>query len=425
MRTEMLVEPINAIDYEALWADCAAGPISTEIAEIFAAAARPGVISLAGGNPDLHSLPMAALGKTTETILATMGSSALQYGAGQGTEELRTQICELMALEGITDGSPENVAVTIGSQSALDTITKILCNPGDVILTDEATYMGALGTFSGYQTDVQPVGTDQDGMIPEELQRRIRSLQDAGKNIKFLYIIPNFSNPTGITLAANRRDRLVDICRAANIVVVEDNPYGLLHFDGETLPALRATNTEGVIYLGSFSKIFSPGLRIGWALLPPHLVQKFLILGGSSTLCPPALNQMLVSAYIRDYDWRGYLAAAVAVYKQRRDAMLSTLAANMPPGVTWTEPNGGFFLWLTLPESIDTSALIHTALADNVAFFHGAAFLPNSERSNELRLAFSAVAAEKIVVGVERLAKVVTAAITASADTGANAAKSR
>ncbi|MCQ9164515.1 PLP-dependent aminotransferase family protein [Arthrobacter sp. STN4] len=378
------------------------------------------MISLAGGNPDLTSLPLTALGKSAQAIIAQTGQSALQYGAGQGTEELRTQICALMAMEGIIDASPDNVAVTIGSQSALDTITKILCNPGDTILTDEATYMGALGTFSGYQTDVQPVRTDGDGLIPEELELRIRALQDAGKRIKFLYIIPNFNNPTGITLAARRRDRVAQICRAANIFVVEDNPYGLLRFGGERLPALRATNRRGVIYLGSFSKIFSPGLRIGWALLPPPLVQKFLILGGSSTLCPPALNQMLVSAYLRDFDWQAHLAAAVATYQLRRDAMLAALDRCMPAEVTWTKPEGGFFIWLTLPKSIDTHALVHRALDDNVAFFHGAAFLPVPQRSNQLRLAFSAIPAETIAVGVQRLSRVICDAIGMA---GGNAAQ--
>lgn len=407
----VLENSVPAIRHESLLADCAVGPVSTAVAEIFAAAARPEMISLAGGNPDLSFLPMPGLGKSADEIVANQGQQALQYGAGQGTEELRVQICEIMALEGTIGASPGNVAVTIGSQSALDTVTKILCNPGDTILTDDATYMGALGTFAGYQADVQPVRTDENGLIPEELELRIASLRNAGKRIKFLYIIPNFNNPTGITLAGNRRNRVVEICREANIFVVEDNPYGLLRFGGENLPALRAGNPLDVIYLGSFSKIFAPGLRIGWALLPPHLVQKFLILGGSSTLCPPALSQMLVSAYLRDYDWQAHLSVAVGSYRQRRDAMLTALAAYMPPGVTWTRPDGGFFIWLTLPPSIDTHTLIHRALDDNVAFFHGAAFLPRAGRSNQLRLAFSAVPADRIEAGIQRLSRVVSAAI--------------
>lgn len=394
--------------HEELLADCAVGPVSTAVAEIFAAAARPGMISLAGGNPDLSFLPMPLLGKSADAIVAGAGRLALQYGAGQGTVELRSQICELMALEGITDASPGNVAVTIGSQSALDTVTKILCNRGDTILTADATYMGALGTFAGYQADVQAVRSDDDGMVPEELERLIAGLLAGGKRIKFLYIVPNFNNPTGITLAADRRRRIVEICRNANILVVEDNPYGLLRFGGKRLPALRATHPQDVIYLGSFSKIFAPGLRIGWALLPPHLVQKFLILGGSSTLCPPALSQMLISAYLRDYDWQAHLAVAVDAYRERRDAMLQALAAYMPPGVTWTKPDGGFFIWLTLPSSVDSQALVHHAFDANVAYFPGSVFLPASEQSNQLRLAFSALPSGMIDEGIHRLSAVVS-----------------
>lgn len=407
----VIVQSDAASRHELLLAGCAVGPVSTAVAEIFAAAARPGMISLAGGNPDLSFLPMPELGKTAEAIITTSGQLALQYGAGQGTEELRTQICAIMALEGITDASPENVAVTIGAQSALDTVTKILCNPGDTILTDEATYMGALQTFAGYQTDVQAVPTDEHGLIPEELERLIARLQAAGKRIKFLYIIPNFNNPTGITLAAGRRNRVVEICRKSNIIVVEDNPYGLLRFDGDPLPALRTDNSRDVIYLGSFSKIFSPGLRIGWALLPPHLVQKFLILGGSSTLCPPALSQMLVSAYLRDHDWRAHLAVAISAYRERRDAMLTALAAHMPPGVTWTRPEGGFFMWLTLPPWVDTQALVYKSFDADVSFFPGAVFLPAAAQSNQLRLAFSALAPDMILEGVQRLSRVVSSAL--------------
>lgn len=407
----VIVESDAASRHEELMAGCAVGPVSTAVAEIFAAAARPGMVSLAGGNPDLSFLPMPELGRSVDAIVANGGQLALQYGAGQGTEELRTQICELMALEGITDGSPGNVAVTIGSQSALDTVTKILCDPGDTILTDEATYMGALGTFAGYQADVQAVRTDDDGLVPDELERRIASLQAAGKRIKFLYIIPNFNNPTGITLAARRRNRVVEICRESNILVVEDNPYGLLRFGGDFLPALRAGNPHDVIYLGSFSKIFAPGLRIGWALLPPHLVQKFLILGGSSTLCPPALSQMLVSAYLRDHDWRAHLAVALSAYRERRDAMLTALAAHMPPGVTWTRPEGGFFMWLTLPPSVDTQALVYKALESDVSYFPGAVFLPAAGQSNQLRLAFSALPTSTIVEGVQRLSRVLSSAL--------------
>jgi DNA-binding transcriptional MocR family regulator len=389
-----------------LWARRAAPIPSTAVRNIFAVAARPGIISLAGGNPDVGSLPLDALGKTAAAIIAGQGSHALQYGAGQGTEELRTQICSIMSLEGITDVDPDDVSVTIGSQSALDTVTKILCDPGDTVLTDDATYMGALGTFSVYEVDVQAVLTDSDGLIPEALQERIHALRGLGKHIKFLYTIPNFNNPTGVTLSLERRQQVVDICRDANILVVEDNPYGLLRYRGDALPAMRAANPLDVIYLSSFSKIFSPGLRLGWALVPPHLKQRFLIIGESSTLCPPTFNQMLTSAYLRDYDWQGQLDLSRAAYRLRSDAALSALSQAMPDGVTWTRPEGGFFTWLTLPGSADTQSLIKTAVDAGVVFFPGAAFSPSTAPSHQLRLAFSALSPDLIIKGIHRLAPV-------------------
>lgn len=395
--------------HESLWALRSANSTSTEVGDIFALAARPGTISLAGGNPDVDSLPLDLLGRSAARILSGQGSRALQYGGGQGTEELRQQICAVMSLEGISDADPEDVAVTIGSQSGLDTITKILCDPGDTVLTDDATYMGALGTFSSYQVNVQPAATDADGLVPELLERRISELRANSHRIKFLYTIPNFNNPTGVTLASHRRQRIVDICRAANILVVEDNPYGLLRYEGVPLPPLRAGNSLDVLYLSSFSKIFAPGLRLGWALIPRHLKQRFLVAGGSSTLCPPAFNQMLTSAYLRDFDWQAQLEVSRGIYRQRRDATMAALEVQMPAGVTWTRPQGGFFTWLTLDPAVDTHALVHRAASAGVVVFHGAPFMPLNEPTNQLRLAFSALTPELIAEGIGRLAPVIAA----------------
>lgn len=265
--------------------------------------------------------------------------TALQYGGGQGTEELRQQICEVMAAEGINDARPENVVVTAGSQSAQDVATKVFCNPGDVVLVENPTYVGALNTFEAYQVQVEPIEMDDDGLVPEVLEARIASLQAEGKSIKFLYTIPNFNNPSGITLAAERRQRIVEICRAANILVLEDNPYGLLRFDGHPIAPMRAANPDDVIYLGSFSKIFAPGLRIGWALVPAHLQRRFYLASEAVTLCPPPLNQMLVSSYIREFDWRGQIETYRALYAERCRALLSALTSTCPkalpgPGLT-------------------------------------------------------------------------------------------
>ncbi|MFC8409549.1 PLP-dependent aminotransferase family protein [Arthrobacter sp. NPDC057259] len=414
-------EAIDAIEraatsahrHEELFSERAANIKQSAVRDVFDISLRPGLVSLAGGSPYLQSLPLDRLAESAARIIAEEGLTALQYGGGQGTEELRRQICEVMAAEGILDAAPENIVITAGSQSAQDVATKVFCNPGDVVLVEDPTYVGALNTFEAYQVEVATIPMDGDGIVPEQLEARIAALQAEGKNIKFLYTIPSFNNPSGITLAAERRQRVVDICRNANIIILEDNPYGLLRFDGHPLTPLRAGNPDDVIYMGSFSKIFAPGLRIGWALVPAHLQRRYYLASEAVTLCPPTLNQMLVSAYLRDYDWQGQIATYRGLYRERCEAMLAALEEYMPEGLSWTRPEGGFFVWVTLPEGIDTYPLLQKAIDAGVVFIPGAAFSPSDEPSNKLRLAFSAVPAEAIEEGVRRLAPVLREAVGA------------
>ena len=414
-------EAIDAIEraatsahrHEELFSERAANIKQSAVRDVFDISLRPGLVSLAGGSPYLQSLPLDRLAESAARIIAEEGLTALQYGGGQGTEELRRQICEVMAAEGIVDAAPENIVITAGSQSAQDVATKVFCNPGDVVLVEDPTYVGALNTFEAYQVQVATIPMDGDGIVPEQLEARIAALQAEGKNIKFLYTIPSFNNPSGITLAAERRQQVVDICRNANIIILEDNPYGLLRFDGHPLTPLRAANPDDVIYMGSFSKIFAPGLRIGWALVPAHLQRRYYLASEAVTLCPPTLNQMLVSAYLRDYDWQGQIATYRGLYRERCEAMLAALAEYMPEGLSWTRPEGGFFVWVTLPEGIDTYPLLQKAIDAGVVFIPGAAFSPSDEPSNKLRLAFSAVPAEAIEEGVRRLAPVLREAVGA------------
>jgi len=254
---------------------------------------------------------------------------------------------------------------------------------------------------------------DEHGLVPDELKRRTDEVRSAGGSIKFLYTIPNFNNPSGITLAAERREEVVRICREANILIIEDNPYGLLRFDGHPIPPLRAGHPSDVIYMGSFSKILAPGLRLGWALLPAHLQRRFYLASEAVTLCPPTLNQLLVSEYLDGHDWRGQITTYRDLYAERCQAMLAALEEFMPPEVSWTRPEGGFFIWVTLPEGIDTYPLLYQAIDAGVVFIPGAAFTPSDKPSNRLRLAFSAVAADRIHEGVRRLAPVVAEAIAA------------
>ena len=399
--------------HEALFSHRAANIKQSAVRDVFELSMRPGLVSLAGGNPYLKSLPLQKLGDTIAPIVAEQGITALQYGSGQGSAELRTQICEVISAEGISDAIPENIVITAGSQSALDVTAKVFCNPGDVVLVENPTYVGALNTLEAFQAHIETVEMDHHGLVPGRLEAKIRELKDAGKNIKLLYTIPSFNNPSGITLSLKRRQKVVDICREANILIVEDNPYGLLRFDGQPLPPLRAENPDDVIYLGSFSKIFAPGLRIGWALLPKHLLRRFYLASESATLCPPTLNQMFISAYLRDFDWRGQIETYRSLYQERCSALLDALDRHMPPSVSWTRPEGGFFVWVTLPEGIDTYPLLAKAIDAGVVFIPGAAFTPSDDPSNNLRLAFSAVPPDAIEEGVRRLAPVLKEAIGA------------
>ena len=403
--------PPGAHRHEALLSARAANIKQSAVRDVFEISMQPGLVSLAGGNPYLQSLPLDRLAASASAIIATHGLEALQYGGGQGTLELRTQICQVMAAEGILDADPENVVITAGSQSAQDVAAKVFCDPGDVILIEDPTYVGALNTFEAYEVDVQPVIGDEHGIVPALLRERIAALQAEGKRIKLLYTIPNFNNPSGVMLAPERRQEIVDICRKANILVLEDNPYGLLKFDGVLPEPLRAANAEDVLYLGSFSKIFAPGLRIGWALVPAHLKQRFYLASEAVTLCPPTFNQMLVSDYLSNYDWQDQVSTYRALYQERCAALLEALTEFMPEGVSWTRPEGGFFVWLTLPEGIDTYPLLHKGIDAGVVFVPGAAFSPQQGPSNKLRLAFSAVPPETLREGVKRLAPVLAEAI--------------
>ena len=389
--------------HEGLFSERAAGIKQSAVRDVFELSLDPSLVSLAGGNPYLQSLPLEKLGEISRRIITEQGPVALQYGSGLGTEELRTQILEVMAAEGINNVAVDDVVVTNGSQSAQDMACKVFCDPGDTVLCEDPTYVGALNTFEAYQVQVAPVLTDDQGIVPAALAERIASLRAVGERVKFLYTIPNFNNPSGITLAADRRQQVVDICREAGVLILEDNPYGMLRYDGEPAPTLRSLDAQNVIYMGSFSKILSPGLRIGWAAVPAHLFRRFYLAGEAVALCPPTLNQMIISAYLREHDWRGQIDRYRTLYAARRNAMLDALDTYLPAGINYTRPEGGFFIWLTLPEGINTYDLLQEGVKSGVIFIPGAAFSPGDEPSHKLRLAFCAVDEETITEGVRRL----------------------
>jgi len=384
----------------------------SEIRALFAVASRPEIVSLAGGMPNLTALPMEMFSDVVSKLVRENGQEALQYGSGQGHPKLREQICDIMALEGIR-AHPDDVIVTTGSQQALDLISRIFINPGDVVLVEAPSYVGALGTFQQYEADVVHVEMDADGMIPVRLREAIATVKANGQHIKFLYLIPNYQNPGGVTLPPERRTEILDICRDEKIFVVEDNPYGLLGFNGPSPDAMRAEDSENVVYLGSFSKTIAPGFRVGWALVPQALKEKLVIAAESSILCPSNFAQLAISGYLADQPWREQIAEFCKLYKARRDAMLESLEKYFPEGVTWTHPEGGFYFWLTLPEGIDTKAMMPKAIAAKVAYVPGTAFYADGFGSRSMRLSYCYPTPERIRDGVKALAVVVKAEIEA------------
>ncbi|WP_285780148.1 PLP-dependent aminotransferase family protein [Microtetraspora sp. NBRC 13810] len=380
--------------------------VASEVRALFAVASRPEVVSLAGGMPYVTALPLDVVGELVADLVARRGPVALQYGSGQGDPHLREQICEVMRLEGIEAGA-DDVVVTVGSQQALDLITRIFIDPGDVVLAEGPSYVGALGTFAAYQASVVHVPMDADGLIPSALAETIESLARAGRRIKFLYTIPNFQNPAGVTLTADRRREVLEICQRAGVLVVEDNPYGLLGFDGEPMRALRADDAEGVVYLGSFSKTLAPGFRVGWALAPHAVRDKLVLAMESAVLSHSTFSQLAVGQYLTTQPWREQIKSFQELYRERCEAMLTALEAQMPPGCTWTRPRGGFFVWMTLPEGLDSKALLPRAVAERVAFVPGTGFYADAQGAQNMRLSYCYPQPDRIREGVRRLAGVI------------------
>jgi DNA-binding transcriptional MocR family regulator len=388
----------------------AAGMIASEIRALFAVAARPEVVSLAGGMPYITALPLDAVGEMVGQLVADRGSVALQYGSGQGDPGLRESICEVMGLEGIRAHADE-VVVTVGSQQALDLMTRIFIDPGDVVLAEGPSYVGALSTFTSFQADVVHVPMDEDGIIPEALAETITRLQALGKRIKFLYSVPNFQNPAAVSLSQPRRAQVLDICQRAGLLLIEDNPYGLLGFDSEPRRALRADSADGVVYLGSFSKTFAPGMRVGWALAPHGIRDKLVLAAESAVLCHSSLSQLVVREYLASQPWREQIKVFCELYAERRDAMLGALQANMPAGCRWTRPGGGFYVWLRLPDGLDSKVMLPRAISNRVAYVPGIGFYADGSGSQYLRLSYCYPEPAMIKEGVRRLAGVVEAEV--------------
>jgi 2-aminoadipate transaminase len=379
---------------------------SSAMRDLMALTERPEVISLAGGLPDTSTFPPELYARL-HAGLAGSAARALQYGPTDGLAGAKRAIGEVMGAEG-ADVDPDDVLVTTGGQQVIDLVSKALLDPGDVVVAEGPTYPGALPTFSAYQADVVQVPVDADGMRVDELEKTLASLEREGRRPKFIYTVPTFANPSGVTLSRARREQLVSIAHARELVVLEDNPYGLLRYEGEPLPTLlELDGGEFVVYLGTFSKILSPGLRLGWAVAPHPVLEKLNLGKQGTDLCSSSMAQLFVAAYFEGGHWRPYLDSLTALYRGRRNAMLEALDESLPPEAEWTRPRGGLFVWATLPDYIDTTDLLARALRENVAFVPGRAAYADGRGASEMRLNFSGVGERDIREGIHRVAEVV------------------
>lgn len=393
------------------WAARAHSMKPSEIRALFAVASRPEVVSLAGGMPNIAAFDTDDLAELVASVVREQGDVALQYGSAQGDPALRGAIAELMSLNGIS-ADPDDVIVTAGSQMALDTIVRLMCDPHDVVISEGPAYVGALGVFHAYECDVRHAAIDDEGITPDGIREQAQRARAEGKTPKVLYTIPSFHNPGGVTQSPERRAAVLEAAREEDLLVIEDDPYGLLGFDGTVPRAMRA-DEDHVVYLGSFSKIFVSGLRVGWALVPHEMRSKFVLVSEALMLCPSNFTQLVAREYLSTRNWQAQLTVLREGYQARRDALLGALNRLMPADTQWTVPAGGFYSWVSLPAGIDAVTMLPAAIEAGVAYVPGTGFYVDGRGRDHLRLSFSHPTPERIAEGVGRLAMVMKSTLQA------------
>jgi 2-aminoadipate transaminase len=387
---------------------------SSAIRDLMAITERPEIISLAGGLPDTSMFEPDLFRSLMSDVADESLSRALQYGPTEGLQAVKDCIVELMAAENMPVAADELI-VTTGGQQAIDLVCKTLLDPGDVVIAEGPTYPGAVPAFCSYEADLIQIEMDSDGMQVDLLEQTLDRLAADGRRPKFIYTIPTFQNPGGVSMSLPRRRRLVEVARERELLVLEDNPYSMLRYEGDPLPTLRSLEVprgsrdggDFVIYTGTMSKILSPGLRIGWVVAPRPVLAKLNMGKQSTDLCSSTLSQYFIATYFANGDWRAYIDRFRDLYRGRRDAMLDALATYLPEEASWTRPGGGLFIWVTLPEYIDTTDLLARALRENVAFVPGEAAFDDDRGHSSMRLNFSSSSEEQIREGVLRIGKIV------------------
>lgn len=373
---------------------------ASEIRELLKLTEKPEVISFAGGLPAPELFPVEEMKEISVKVLEEEGRQALQYAATEGFIPLRKAIADRMNTKFRTNVTHENILITSGSQQGLDFSGKIFLNEGDVVLCESPSYLGALNAFKAYGPKFIEVPTDENGMIMEELEKILETTE----NVKMIYVIPDFQNPTGRTWPIERRKKFMEIISKHEIPVLEDNPYGELRFEGEIFPSLKSMDEKGlIIFLGSFSKIFCPGYRIGWVAAEHEILEKYITIKQSADLQASSISQREVSKFIEIYDLDAHVEKIKDVYRVRRNLMLDTMKAEFPEGLKYTYPEGGLFTWVELPEHINARDVMVKCLENNVAFVPGGSFFPNGGKENTFRLNYSNMPEDKIVEGIKRL----------------------
>ena len=375
---------------------------SSVVRETLKLTAKPDIISFAGGMPAPEVFPVEAMRAAMDKVMTAKGRIALQYGPTDGYRPLREKIAARHRAAGI-NCTAENILMINGSQQGLDLAGKLFLNPGDLVVCESPTYTAALSSFRAYECEFLPIATDDDGMIPEDLEAKLASNPRA----RMIYVIPTFQNPTGRTWSLERRKALLALAEKYALPILEDNPYGDLRYEGETIPTLKSMDTQGlVVYMGSFSQVLSPGIRLGWLVAEPELLAKFNTAKQGADLQASTIMQLVVDTYLEDNDLDENIRNLNALYRKRRDLMLSLLEQEFPKGSSWTHPEGGLFIWATLPEHIDTAKIMPEVVERKVAYIPGHSFFAEGGVTNTLRLNYSNSDEEKIVTGMKLMGEV-------------------
>ena len=390
--------------YLSRYAERVRGLAASEIRALFAVVNRPEIVSFAGGMPDPAAMDLEAVADIAAHVVRAHGATALQYGGGQGRVELREALVEVMRTAGVP-GTADELIVTVGGQQALELVAKCFVDPGDIVIAEGPTYVGGVGAMSSHQADVRHVAMDADGMRMDLLEDTLASIAREGRRAKYVYTIPNHQNPRGVSLSEERRHRLAELAEEHDLLIVEDDAYGLLDFAGTTRTSLRSLVPDRVIYIGTMSKTFSPGVRTGWIAAPTPVRDRLIVLREAADLCPSNLTQMVVERWLITQPWQEQVKRFRTLYQDKAEVMLTALDTEMPVEVDWTRPQGGFFIWLTMPRGIDTSALLAKAIGRRVAYVPGRGFFDDGSGSDHARLCFSFAQVDRIREGVSRLAE--------------------